>query len=47
MVAGNVYQTLQNPVILGNDSDWSGSCWTPSAIVEGLSVVGRSVDMAD
>jgi PmbA protein len=40
MIAGNVYQVLKNPVILGNDSDWSGSCWTPSAIVTGLSVTG-------
>jgi PmbA protein len=44
MIAGNVYQVLKNPVALGNDSDWSGSCWTPSAIVDGLSVIGRSED---
>ncbi|MBE9032345.1 TldD/PmbA family protein [filamentous cyanobacterium LEGE 11480] len=42
MVAGNCYQTLKNPVVLGNDADWSGSCHTPSVIVEGLSVTGRS-----
>jgi PmbA protein len=40
MLAGNVYQVLKNPVLLGNDAEWSGSCWTPSAIVEGLSVTG-------
>jgi PmbA protein len=40
MLAGNVYQVLKNPVMLGNDAEWSGSCWTPSAIVEGLSVTG-------
>ncbi len=44
MIAGNVYQVLKNPVALGNDSDWSGSCWTPSAIVDGLSVIGRSAE---
>ncbi len=38
MIAGNVYQVLKNTVVLGRDSDWSGSCWTPSVIVEGLSV---------
>ncbi len=42
MIAGNVYQALNNPVRLGNDSDWSGACWTPSVIVNGLSVTGRS-----
>jgi PmbA protein len=44
MIAGNVYQALKNPVMLGNDADWSGSCWTPSAIVTGLSVTGRSTE---
>ena len=42
MVSGNVYQSLQDAVRLGNDSEWSGSCWTPSVIVDGLSVVGKS-----
>jgi PmbA protein len=38
MIAGNVYQVLKNSVQLGSDTEWSGSCWTPSVIVEGLSV---------
>lgn len=42
MVAGNVYNALKNLVDLGNDADWNGSCYTPSLIVEGLSVTGRS-----
>ena len=42
MVAGNVYTALKQLVALGNDADWNGSCYTPSLIVEGLSVTGRS-----
>ncbi|MBD2092892.1 TldD/PmbA family protein [Microcoleus sp. FACHB-1515] len=42
MVAGNVYTALKNLVELGGDADWNGSCYTPSLIVEGLSVTGRS-----
>lgn len=38
MVSGNVYQALKQNVILGSDRDWNGSCYTPSAIVEGLSI---------
>jgi PmbA protein len=38
MLAGNVYTTLKTVVALGNDAEWSGSCWTPSVLVEGLSV---------
>ncbi|MBE9200424.1 MULTISPECIES: TldD/PmbA family protein [unclassified Nodularia (in: cyanobacteria)] len=41
MVAGNVYTVLKQLVALGNDADWNGSCYTPSLIVEGLSVTGR------
>jgi PmbA protein len=41
MVAGNVYTALKNVIALGNDADWNGSCYTPSLIVEGLSVTGR------
>ena len=40
MVAGNVYTALKQIVTLGGDACWSGSCHTPSLIVEGLSVVG-------
>ena len=42
MVAGNVYTALKNLVELGGDADWNGSCYTPSLIVEGLSVTGRN-----
>jgi PmbA protein len=38
MVAGNVYTALKNLVALGSDADWNGSYFTPSLIVEGLSV---------
>lgn len=40
MVAGNVYTALKQVVALGDDRRWNGSCYTPSLIVEGLSVVG-------
>ena len=39
-ISGNVYQILKQVVALGNDSIWNGSCFTPSLIVEGISVVG-------
>jgi PmbA protein len=42
MVAGNVYSALKQLVALGSDADWNGSCYTPSLIVEGLSVTGRA-----
>lgn len=42
MVAGNVYTALKNLIELGGDAEWNGSCYTPSLIVEGLSVTGRS-----
>ncbi len=41
MVAGNVYTALKQVVELGGDADWNGSCYTPSIIVEGLSVTGK------
>lgn len=40
MIAGNVYTVLKQLVALGNDCIWNGSCYTPSLIVEGLSIVG-------
>lgn len=40
MVAGNVYTALKKLIALGEDRQWNGSCYTPSLIVEGLSVVG-------
>ncbi|KJH71586.1 TldD/PmbA family protein [Aliterella atlantica] len=41
MVAGNVYTALKQLVALGSDADWNGSCYTPSLILDGLSVTGR------
>jgi PmbA protein len=38
MVAGNVYAALKDNLELGNDADWNGSCYTPSVLVDGLSV---------
>lgn len=40
MVSGNVYTALKQGLELGSDRRWSGSCYTPSLIVDGLSVVG-------
>ena len=37
-IAGNVYQILKQIVVLGSDQVWNGSCFTPSLIVEGISV---------
>ena len=41
MVAGNVYTALKNLVELGGDAEWNGACYTPSIIVDGLSVTGK------
>lgn len=42
MVSGNVYTALKQLIELGGDADWNGSCYTPSLIVDGLSITGRS-----
>ncbi len=42
MVSGNVYTALKQLIELGGDADWNGSCYTPSLVVDGLSVTGRS-----
>lgn len=42
MVAGNVYTALKQVVALGGDAEWNGYCYTPSLIVEGLSVTGKT-----
>jgi PmbA protein len=42
MVAGNVYTALKQVVQLGGDADWNGFCYTPSLIVEGLSITGKN-----
>lgn len=39
MVAGNVYTALKQIITLGSDRIWNGSCYTPSLIVDGLSVI--------
>jgi PmbA protein len=41
MVSGNVYAALLHLQALGQDGDWNGACFTPSALVDGLSVTGR------
>lgn len=41
MVSGNVYTALKQLIEIGSDAEWNGSCYTPSVIVEGLSVTGR------
>jgi PmbA protein len=40
MVAGNVYAALKQLLALGSDGDWNGACFTPSVVVDGLSVNG-------
>ncbi|WP_017302526.1 TldD/PmbA family protein [Nodosilinea nodulosa] len=38
MVAGNIYTALKDRVELGSDGDWNGSCYTPSVLLDGLSI---------
>lgn len=38
MVAGNVYEALKNVVKIGGDRRWQGSCYTPSILLESLSI---------
>lgn len=40
MIAGNVYSLLKQILALGSDRQWNGSCYTPSLLIEDLSVVG-------
>jgi PmbA protein len=40
-IAGNVYDLLRQVIALGTDSTWNGFCYTPSLIVEGVSVVSN------
>lgn len=40
MVSGNVYTALTKLQALGQDADWNGACYTPSVLLEGLSVTG-------
>jgi PmbA protein len=39
-VAGNVYDLLKKIGGFGNDGRWLGSIWTPSLLLEGVSVAG-------
>lgn len=39
MLTGNVYQCLQRVGAIGSDALWSGSCYTPSLVINDLSVV--------
>jgi len=40
MVSGNVYTALMHLQSLARDADWNGACFTPSVLLEGLSVTG-------
>lgn len=42
MVSGNAYTALNHLLQLGGDRTWQGSLYTPSLIVDGLSVTSRS-----
>ncbi len=39
MISGNVYRLLQQVLALGGDRRWQGSCFTPSLLIDGVSVV--------
>lgn len=39
MISGNIYQSLKQVRDLGNDLTWSGSCYTPSIIIDNLLIV--------
>jgi len=43
MVSGNAYTALNNLIQLGGDRAWQGSLYTPSLIVDGLSVTSRGL----
>ena len=40
-VAGNVYELLQRIAGFGDDARWSGTRFTPSLLLEGVSVARR------
>lgn len=40
-VAGNAYELLKNIGGVGSDGRWIGSRWSPSLLLEGVSVAGR------
>ncbi|BAW96364.1 putative PmbA/TldD family protein [[Synechococcus] sp. NIES-970] len=39
MVAGNVYDALKQVIQVGGDRRWQGSCYTPSLVLDSLSVI--------
>jgi PmbA protein len=41
MISGNVYNVLKEVIALGADNDWNGGIFTPSLIVDGISVTGK------
>jgi PmbA protein len=41
MIAGNVYAVLKRVLEIANDRIWNGACYTPSLVVDGLSITGR------
>ena len=41
MLAGNVYQALQQVEAVGDDRRWSGSCYTPSVLINHLSIISQ------
>lgn len=40
MVSGNVYTALTNLRAIGQDAEWNGACFTPSVLLDALSVTG-------
>jgi PmbA protein len=40
MLSGNVYTALKQVIALGDDQRWNGSCFTPSLVVDSLSITG-------
>jgi PmbA protein len=38
LISGNVYEVLNQVIALGNDATWHGSCYTPSILLDDLSV---------
>lgn len=41
MTAGNIYDALLNVSLLGFDRAWSGSCYTPSMVIDNLCVTAE------
>lgn len=44
MITGNVYAALKQTMAIANDGAWNGHCYTPSMMVDTLSITGREVD---